>query len=116
MWQELLAITDIFGMTEFGISPDPDEIETNYAAITYLTKHLAMWQHPSGTCAVGKCLDPNLLVLGTRNVRVVDASALPDSSSGHPEALLRVLGRYGAEIAHNYQSRANVENGDKMEL
>lgn len=93
MWNVLLSARFMFENREFGVSPNPDEFKDKWAALSYLSKHIGLWQHPSGTCAIGKCVDNHLKVIGTRNVRVADASALPDSSSGHPEALLRVLGR-----------------------
>ncbi|KAK3923307.1 Glucose dehydrogenase [FAD, quinone] [Frankliniella fusca] len=48
--------------------------------------------HSSGTCKMGAAsdptavVDPSLVVRGTENLRVVDASVIPDSLSGNPLA------------------------------
>ncbi|CAE6445439.1 unnamed protein product [Rhizoctonia solani] len=49
--------------------------------------------HPVGTCAMmsrdlGGCVDGRLIVYGTKNVRVVDASALPTQVSAHLSSTL----------------------------
>merc|ERR1740121_2096849 len=35
------------------------------------------YYHPTGTCAMGTCVDTNLRVFGVRGLRVADASVLP---------------------------------------
>lgn len=48
--------------------------------------------HWVGTCALGTCVDPRtLIVRGTENVAVVDASLLPGQVWGHPALTLKAV-------------------------
>ena len=42
--------------------------------------------HPTSTCAIGKVVDENGIVYGTKNLRVVDASIMPSLVSGNTNA------------------------------
>jgi choline dehydrogenase len=58
----------------------------------YLIKNLKTEYHYSGTCAMlppqlGGVVDPNLLVYGAQNVRVVDTSVFPIIPSAHLQAV-----------------------------
>lgn len=48
---------------------------------------LSIW-HPTATNAVGTVLDKTFTVVGTKNLRVIDLSALPLIPSGHPTGVL----------------------------
>ncbi|KAE8371003.1 hypothetical protein BDV26DRAFT_299205 [Aspergillus bertholletiae] len=54
--------------------------------------------HPAGTAAMGKVVDPDLRVLGIPNLRIVDASILPLSIGGHPQATLYAVAEQAADI------------------
>jgi len=58
--------------------------------------------HPAGTCAMGirdDCvLDPQLRVRGTSNLRVVDASAMPDPVSAHINATVMMIAEKAADL------------------
>ena len=59
--------------------------------------------HPSGTCAMlplelGGVVDPNLLVYGTSNVRVVDASIFPMLPAAHLQAVVYGVAEKAADI------------------
>lgn len=83
------------------VSPGPkiasdDEIDA-YIRRTALTAH-----HPSSTCRMGTderaVLDPSLRVRGIENLRVVDASAMPDLVSAHINACVYMIAEKGAEM------------------
>lgn len=58
--------------------------------------------HPIGTCRMGvddlAVVDPRLRVRGLANVRVVDASVLPEITTGGPQAPTYVLAERAAEL------------------
>ncbi|KAL4964162.1 uncharacterized protein BDV14DRAFT_190468 [Aspergillus stella-maris] len=54
--------------------------------------------HPSGTAAMRKVVDADLRVFGVRSLRVVDASILPVSIGGHPQATLYAAAEQAADI------------------
>ncbi|KAL4910844.1 hypothetical protein BDW74DRAFT_164609 [Aspergillus multicolor] len=54
--------------------------------------------HPAGTVAMGKVIDSELRVIRMKNLRVVDASVLPVSFGGHPQATLYAVTELAAEI------------------
>jgi 4-pyridoxate dehydrogenase len=56
--------------------------------------------HPLGTCAIGDqgVLDPELRVHGIENLRVVDASALPDMPSAHINAIVMMLAERASDL------------------
>ncbi|WFC99584.1 hypothetical protein MYAM1_002329 [Malassezia yamatoensis] len=69
--------------------------------------------HPSCTCSMlpresGGVVDKNLLVYGTSNLRVIDASVPPLSMSAHLMAIVYGIAEIGSEIVlqnkNNYQS------------
>ncbi|PYH47507.1 FAD/NAD(P)-binding domain-containing protein [Aspergillus saccharolyticus JOP 1030-1] len=54
--------------------------------------------HPAGTAAAGKVVDPSLRVYGVQNLRVIDASILPVSIGGHPQATLYAVAEAATEL------------------
>ncbi|MEW5309269.1 MAG: hypothetical protein WDW38_001165 [Sanguina aurantia] len=66
-----------------------------------------MW-HPVGTCRMGKddraVVDAQLRVNGVRNLRVIDASIMPNIISGNTNAPTQALARHGAELFLNSQA------------
>lgn len=78
--------------------PD-DAIMRDEHALGEMVKQSAEWYlHPMGSLAVGEAVDSSLLVHGTSNVRVADASVLPGGvPSGHPDATIRALGEVTAQ-------------------
>jgi choline dehydrogenase-like flavoprotein len=60
---------------------------------TAITAH-----HPCGTCAIGAVVDPQLRVLGAENLRVVDASAMPDIVSAHINACVLMMAEKAADM------------------
>lgn len=68
----------------------------------YVTNNTLTIYHPVGTCALlprGQhgVVDPNLIVYGTRNLRVVDGSVIPILMSAHPQTLIYGISEIAAE-------------------
>ncbi len=74
-----------------GLTPLTAEITD--AAIEERIRRTGMQHHHSGgTAAMGKVVDGEGKVLGVKRLRVADASILPISLSGHPQATLYAMG------------------------
>ncbi|GJN74776.1 hypothetical protein PLIIFM63780_009827 [Purpureocillium lilacinum] len=56
--------------------------------------------HSMGTAAMGKVVDPDLRVKGVDSLRVVDASVLPVSITGHLQVAVYALALQAADIIH----------------
>jgi choline dehydrogenase len=54
--------------------------------------------HISCTCRIGSVVDPRLRVYGVKNLRVADASVMPDIPSGNINAPTIMIGEKAAEI------------------
>ena len=66
--------------------------------------------HPCGTCAMmdrslGGVVSPELLVYGTSNVRVVDASVLPSQVDGHLTSTLYAIAERASDIIKRESSK-----------
>lgn len=61
-------------------------------------------QHPTSTCSMGPDSDklavvtPRLKVRGVQNLRVIDASVLPETTSGNTNAVCVMVGEKGADL------------------
>ena len=54
--------------------------------------------HVSCTCRIGSVVDPRLRVYGVNNLRVADASVMPEITSGNINAVVIMIGEKAAEI------------------
>jgi choline dehydrogenase len=71
-----------------------------------LTEHIRRWSqteyHAVGTCAMGvdddSVVDPELMVRGIDNLRVIDASVMPAIISGNTNAAAIMIGEKGADL------------------
>lgn len=67
--------------------------------------------HQSGTCRMGpiddhrSVVDPNLNVIGTNNLRVIDASIIPEIMTGHPNGPVFMIGEKGADLIKKHWSK-----------
>ncbi len=55
-------------------------------------------QHPVGTCAIGQVVDAELRVLGVENLRVVDASVMPDVPGGNTNGPTIMIAEKASDI------------------
>lgn len=69
------------------------------ALLEDLALHFSMTvYHLSCTCRIGSVVDPRLRVLGVENLRVADASIMPNIVSGNTNAASIMIGEKAAEI------------------
>ncbi len=83
-----------------------DEYFTCYARRLSVTLH-----HPTGTCSMGSVVDTELRVLGTRNLRVIDASIQPVTVSTNTQASTLMIGEKGADMILRYWDDQNNKQG-----
>ena len=81
-----------------------DGTEPSDALLEDLALHYA-WTvyHPTSTCRIGSVVDPRLRLFGVKNLRVADASVMPNIVSGNTNAASVMIGEKAAEmIAADY--------------
>ncbi|CAD6901253.1 unnamed protein product [Tilletia controversa] len=87
----------------FKVVPDDSVNHGSYATWqAWISKNFGSVAHPIATCslaprAMGGVVDPNFLVYGTTNVRVVDASTLPMQISAHLSSTLYGIAERAAD-------------------
>ena len=68
----------------------------------YLRDTAGPWHHPVGTCAIGEhgeaVVDSTLRVRGLQNLRVIDASIMPECVSGNTNAPTNMVAERGADL------------------
>jgi choline dehydrogenase-like flavoprotein len=103
---DVLALPPMAGMDR-GKLRWPDS--TDDAGLdAYMRRNALGYFHPSSTCAMGSVLDPELRVHGVDCLRVADASAMPTTMRGNPNAACIMLGERAADLllaAHGPQLR-----------
>ena len=72
--------------------------------------------HPSGTAAMlpqdkGGVVDKNLMVYGTSNLRVIDASVVPFVVASHFMSLVYGVAEVGAEVVLDAYKQSNSDGG-----
>ncbi|MCW3839869.1 GMC family oxidoreductase N-terminal domain-containing protein [Micromonospora yasonensis] len=75
----------------------------------YVRQNVNTWFHPVGTCRMGvgpeSVVDPELRVRGTENVRVADASVIPEVTSGNTNAPTLMIAWRAADLIRGATSR-----------
>lgn len=73
--------------------------DTSDAAIDeYMRRATFSFYHPSGTCAIGRVVDPKLRVNGIENLRVADSSVMPRLTTGNTNAPAIMIGERAADF------------------
>lgn len=55
---------------------------------------LKSFSHPVGTCSIGTVVDTQLLMSGCKNIRICDASVIPEPTIGNPQAYVYALAKH----------------------
>jgi choline dehydrogenase len=63
-----------------------------------IAERLGTAYHPVGTCGIGRVVDPELNVLGTEGLKVVDASVFPTHVSNNPNLTCYMIGERAASL------------------
>lgn len=89
--QRLLATDSLSQLHPVQVFPAVDASDAEVVA--YINDRWQTEYHPAGTCAMlplelGGVVSPDLLVYGTRNLRVVDASVMPILPAAHLQAVV----------------------------
>ena len=81
------------------------EINTDEQLKEFIKETALSVYHPVGTCKMGvnnkAVVDPDLKVYGVKNLRVADASILPNIISGNTNAICNVIGVKCADMILN---------------
>jgi choline dehydrogenase-like flavoprotein len=67
--------------------------------------------HPTSTCAMGSVVDPELRVLGFENLRVVDASVMPQVTRANTNAPTIMIAERGADLIRQAAGEARAAAG-----
>ena len=107
-WRVPPAMAQVHGYSD-GDEPS-DALLENFAL------HFAMTvYHLSCTCRIGSVVDPRLRVFGVQNLRVADASVMPEITSGNINAVVIMIGEKAAEIiAADHGVRMKTPIGEQV--
>jgi choline dehydrogenase len=79
-----------------------EAVESDEAIAAYVRRDVSTWFHPVGTCRMGvgadAVVDPALRVRGVANLRVADASIMPDIVSVNTQAASTMIGWRGGGL------------------
>ena len=94
--------------------PTPETVADDTLLEEYVRNHSATIWHPVGTCKMGPDSDPAAVVdqyfqvRGVENLRVVDASAMPNITSKNPNLTCIVFAERAAEWTKSGRGRRTV--------
>lgn len=99
--REVLAAPALRNLIEYEVAPGP-EATSDEALVQHAKRRLTCMWHPIGTCRMGadegSVVDASLRVRGVRNLRVIDASIMPNIVSGNTNGPTMALASRGLEI------------------
>jgi choline dehydrogenase-like flavoprotein len=109
--REIVGQPALARFVERETSPGPD-VASDAALDAFIRKTAITVHHPAGTCRMGPANDPLAVtddegrVFGVRGLRVVDASLMPDLTSGNINAPVIMIAE---KIADRVRGRAALE-------
>ncbi|THW48227.1 hypothetical protein D6D25_04262 [Aureobasidium pullulans] len=108
--RQVLGTTSMELLEPLQLNPRPNA--TDQEILQFIKANIQTEFHPSGTCAMlpldlGGVVDPQLLVYGTQNLRIVDASIMPVIPASHLQAVVYGVAEKAADIIKNATSRAS---------
>ena len=80
------------------------QVQSDEQILEHCRRRLGTAYHPVGTCRMGatgdprSVVDPSLRIIGLDNVRVVDASIMPEIISGNTNAPTMMIGEIAADL------------------
>ena len=80
------------------------DVRTDAEIVAYLRQNIEHRHHPLGTCRMGVAgdggavVDAQLRVHGIENLRVADASVMPDDPSGNTNVPTIMIGEKAADL------------------
>ncbi|NLE81041.1 MAG: NAD(P)-binding protein [Rhodococcus sp.] len=107
--RELAASRGLRHWTGSELVPGP-QVSDNKDLRAYVRQHVNTWFHPVGTCKMGTDSDPDsvvdahLRVRGLSNLRVADASVMPEVTSGNTNAPTLMIAWRAADLILNLPS------------
>ncbi|HTI88715.1 MAG TPA: choline dehydrogenase [Alphaproteobacteria bacterium] len=100
------------------LSPGP-KVTSNADLEAWIRKTVNTSSHPSCTCAMGTgedaVLDPELRVRGVDGLRVVDASAMPDVTSGNINACVLMIAEKASDMIRGLRPLPAVKLGSELQ-
>ena len=66
--------------------------------------------HPVGTCSMGKVVNSQLKVFGVENLRVADASIMPEIVSGNPNAAVMMIAEKASDMIRTHWGISRFNN------
>jgi choline dehydrogenase len=76
--------------------------------VAFIEQRTGTNYHPTSTCGIGRVVDPELRVLGTEGLRVIDASVMPSIVRGNTNASVIAIAEKGADIVLRRSEASNA--------
>ncbi len=107
--RKLMATRALSGLVESAVEPDLSKLDDNGILADFSARASTVF-HPVSTCRMGEdrrtsVVDSRLKVHGAEGLRVVDASAFPNITSGNTNAPTMMLALKGADLILQDQQR-----------
>ncbi|WP_445114651.1 GMC family oxidoreductase [Acinetobacter sp. WZC-1] len=99
--RQVLQQESLTGIVEEEVSPGPS-VQSDEEIAEWARKVVTTMWHPVGTCRMGRdehaVVDMHLRVKGIDQLRVIDASVMPNISSGNTNAPTQAMARHAAKM------------------